>query len=196
MSIFQEDAIQKKSLIGEHSLSGSNFKVYERSRCNSTYIHITYTYVCKWLLIQPCQQNIPAVKLFLLMNRNTMVYGLTVQWFSNIIFNILDMKNCERNKLKKHRIHYKSWGKKWYLHYWSLFCENHISCCALDLVKTQGEMEKQWPEQYHLRLSGKCQTLPFVLSTGKSECISTNQNFLEESMWRKKEMKKTQLLQG
>lgn len=155
-----------------------------------------YIYVCKWLLIQPCQQNIPAVKLFLLMNRKPAVYGLTVLWFPNIIFNILDTKNCERNKLKKHRIHYKSWGKKWYLHYWSLLCENHINCCALDLVKTQGEMEKQWAEQYRLRLSGKCQTLPFFLSTGKSECISTNQNFLEESMWRRKKWKRPSCCRG
>jgi len=102
-------------------------------------------------LIQPFQQNIPAVKLFLLMDRNTAVHGLTVLWFPNIIFNILDMTNCESNKLKKHRIHYKSWGKKWYLHYWPLLCENHINCCALDLVKTQGEMERQWAEQYRLR---------------------------------------------
>jgi len=29
-------------------------------------------------LIQPFQQNIPAVKLFLLMDRNTAVHGLTV----------------------------------------------------------------------------------------------------------------------
>lgn len=192
MSIFQEDAIQKKSLIGGHSVSGSNFKVYKRSRCSSTYICISI-YACKWLVIQPCQENIPVVKLFLLMNRNTTVYVLTVPWFPNIIF---DMKNCERNKLKKHRIHYKSWGKKWYLHYWSLFCENHISCCALDLVKTQGEMEKQWAEQYCLRLPGKCQTLPFFLSTGKSECISTNQNFLEESMWRRKKWKRPNCCRG
>lgn len=146
-----------------------------------------YIYICKWLLIQPFQQNIPAVKLFLLMDRNTAVYGLTVLWFSNIIFNILDMTNCERNRLKKHRIHYKSWGKKWYLHYWSLLFEKHINCCALDLVKTQGEMEKQWAKQYRLRwLSWKCQTFPFFLSTGKSECISTNQNFVDGSVWKGK----------
>lgn len=146
-----------------------------------------YIYICKWLLIQPFQQNIPAVKLFLLMDRNTAVYGLTVLWFSNIIFNILDMTNYERNRLKKHRIHYKSWGKKWYLHYWSLLFEKHINCCALDLVKTQGEMEKQWAKQYRLRwLSWKCQTFPFFLSTGKSECISTNQNFMDGSVWKGK----------
>lgn len=148
--------------------------------------HYKYIYVCKWPLIQPFQKNSPAVKLFLLMDGNIAIYGLTVLWFPNIIFNIFDMTNCERNKLKKHRIHYKSGGKKWYLHYWSLLCENHINCCALDLVKTPGEMEKQWAEQYRLRLSWKCQTLSFFLSAGKSECISTNQNFLEESVWKGK----------
>lgn len=154
------------------------------------YIHI---YAYKWLLRQPCQQNIPTVKLFLLTNRNATIYVLTVLWFPSIIF---DMKSYEKNKLKKYRTHYESWGKKWYLHCWSLFCENHISCRALDLVKTQGEMQKQWAERYCLRLPGKCQILPFFLSTGKSECISTNQNFLEESMWRGKKWKRPNCCRG
>lgn len=42
--IFQEDALQKMSLIGGHSLSGSNFKVHERSRRSTTEIDI---YICK-----------------------------------------------------------------------------------------------------------------------------------------------------
>lgn len=50
------------------------------------------------------------------------------------------------------------------------------------VYQTQGEMEKQWIEQYHLRLSWKCQTHPIFLSPEKSVCISTNQNVVGKSV--------------
>lgn len=139
------------SLIEGCSLSGSNLR-YMKEAGIALQIYI-YIYICKWLSVQPFQQNTLAVKLFLLMDRNTAVHCLTVLWFPNIIFNIPDMTNCERNKRKKHRIHYKSWGKKWYLHYWSLLCENHINCCVPDSRGNGKAMDWTVPSEVVLKMS-------------------------------------------
>lgn len=117
------------------------------------------------------------------MDRNTVVYGLTILWLKISSLASLTWQTVKETISRNTELHYKSWGKKWYLHYWSLLCENHINCCALDLVQdSRGDG----------RAMGRTVPSEIVLKTpNTSLCFIhreiwihfTNQNFLEESVW-------------